>query len=628
MHAIKGAWVGQTFALAKSNESGGRKARIRRSKEERKAMVESFIKKYQRTNDGNFPSLNLTHKEVGGSFYTIREIVREIIQENRVLGPGKLIEEEQNAEQFLEQHPLGSISIEPKSSQPAPATGINFVPNHVQGVRDESVPSFDGLFVGSEKHKFDDEQVINGSAMVLKDETDKEVSAELEGNWSAMDLKDETDEKISAELEANESAMDLKDETDEKISAELEANESAMDLKDETDKNLSTELAVNGNTMDFKDESHKEVSAKLKVNGGAMDLKDESDGEVSAELEVNGNAIDLKDESHKEVSAELEVNGNAMDLKDESRKEASAELEGNGAAIDMKDKTDQESTELGVKEFLEESEKELTPVMSSAAPVVSEADESVKKFTSISPILSQITTDVIVETFPLRPVSKSTDYMDERYGEMRNLSETSEERENKKVDLDPKNGGFLLDEIVSSEKSSLVDDEKVGKDVDMLFEKNSNLVYNKVADSLSDPPLETSKQLTTTNSVVHGSHNGTTSRVDLSHNDVSTSTTNERSKATDGEVISSPNRIHTKSDSTLNGNASEESTTQEAVLVENKRAHLQHNANSPKTSNGTLDRINLKSWEATARGNASSETNPLLAFFKSFIAAFLKFWSE
>lgn len=45
MHAIKGGWVGQTFALAKNNESDGRKSRIRRSKEERKEMVESFIKK-------------------------------------------------------------------------------------------------------------------------------------------------------------------------------------------------------------------------------------------------------------------------------------------------------------------------------------------------------------------------------------------------------------------------------------------------------------------------------------------------------------------------------------------------------------------------------------------------------
>lgn len=40
------------------------------------------------SNDGSFPSLNLTHREVGGSFYTVREIVREIIQENKVLAPG------------------------------------------------------------------------------------------------------------------------------------------------------------------------------------------------------------------------------------------------------------------------------------------------------------------------------------------------------------------------------------------------------------------------------------------------------------------------------------------------------------------------------------------------------------
>lgn len=45
MHAIKGGWVGQTFALAKNNESEGRKSRIRRSKEERKEMVVAFIKK-------------------------------------------------------------------------------------------------------------------------------------------------------------------------------------------------------------------------------------------------------------------------------------------------------------------------------------------------------------------------------------------------------------------------------------------------------------------------------------------------------------------------------------------------------------------------------------------------------
>lgn len=45
MHAIKGGWTGHPLALAKNNEPEGRKTRIRRSKEERKAMVEVFIKK-------------------------------------------------------------------------------------------------------------------------------------------------------------------------------------------------------------------------------------------------------------------------------------------------------------------------------------------------------------------------------------------------------------------------------------------------------------------------------------------------------------------------------------------------------------------------------------------------------
>lgn len=140
MHTIKGGWVGQTFALATCNDSGGRKTRIRRSKEERKSMVETFIKKYQKSNDGNFPSLNLTHKEVGGSFYTVRELVREIIQENRVLGPAKLSPEEQNNIMFAEEYPLGSISTEPQSLSLSGETHVmsSFAPNHSMGKSEEA----------------------------------------------------------------------------------------------------------------------------------------------------------------------------------------------------------------------------------------------------------------------------------------------------------------------------------------------------------------------------------------------------------------------------------------------------------------------------------------------------------
>ncbi|KAF4368642.1 hypothetical protein F8388_003343 [Cannabis sativa] len=59
-----------------------------------------------------FPLLNLTHKEVGGSFYTIPKIVMDIIQENRVLGLAKLSGDGKSTNQ-LEEYPLGSSAIAP-----------------------------------------------------------------------------------------------------------------------------------------------------------------------------------------------------------------------------------------------------------------------------------------------------------------------------------------------------------------------------------------------------------------------------------------------------------------------------------------------------------------------------------
>lgn len=128
MQVTKGGCVGQTFALAKSNGSSGGKRSKRRSKEERKGMVETFIKRYQASNNGSFPSLRLTHKKVGGSYYIVREVFRELIQENRVLAPPKLPPGDQNIENldsFLETHPLGSISFDPNSHPKDNQTLVN-----------------------------------------------------------------------------------------------------------------------------------------------------------------------------------------------------------------------------------------------------------------------------------------------------------------------------------------------------------------------------------------------------------------------------------------------------------------------------------------------------------------------
>lgn len=170
MHAIKGGWVGQTFALAKCNESEGKKSRIRRSKEERKTMVESFVKKYQTSNNGNFPSLNLTHKEVGGSFYTVREIVREIIQENRVLGPAKLIAEELNTNQIDEEYPLGTISTEPETPLDITSNESPFVPSHQEGNNEEQESFSAGLGSKHENQMFDYEQIVNENQVDVKTE--------------------------------------------------------------------------------------------------------------------------------------------------------------------------------------------------------------------------------------------------------------------------------------------------------------------------------------------------------------------------------------------------------------------------------------------------------------------------
>ncbi|XP_054813980.1 uncharacterized protein LOC129314538 [Prosopis cineraria] len=191
MHAVKGAWVGQTFALAKRNESEVRKSRIRRSKEERKAMVETFIKKYQQSNNGSFPSLNLTHKEVGGSFYTVREIVRDIIQENRVLGPAKFTLEEHPSDQVLERDLLGSIAVDPNTYLAASPNENHHEPSNLQGTSEKMLS---GEHIRVEVQLSDNGNVLNGSQVSVRN---KEFN-EAYGNGSVISDSqvDETNQEL------------------------------------------------------------------------------------------------------------------------------------------------------------------------------------------------------------------------------------------------------------------------------------------------------------------------------------------------------------------------------------------------------------------------------------------------
>ncbi|KVI09672.1 uncharacterized protein LOC112511853 isoform X2 [Cynara cardunculus var. scolymus] len=170
MQVTKGGCVGKTFALAKLNDSTGGKKSKRRSKLERKGMVETFIKRYQASNNGSFPSLHLTHKQVGGSYYTVREIFRELIQENRVLAPPKLPPGEQNMENldsFLENYPLGSISFDPNIHVLPPKNNQTLL-NEYEFRREKVLNSrrISELHRGS----VDNDNIINGSNTTVKNE--------------------------------------------------------------------------------------------------------------------------------------------------------------------------------------------------------------------------------------------------------------------------------------------------------------------------------------------------------------------------------------------------------------------------------------------------------------------------
>lgn len=74
--------TGRSFTMAASVDgTGNQKDGKRRTKKERRNMVESFVQKYRSANRGKFPYLCFVHKEVGGDYYIVREIMQEMIHE-------------------------------------------------------------------------------------------------------------------------------------------------------------------------------------------------------------------------------------------------------------------------------------------------------------------------------------------------------------------------------------------------------------------------------------------------------------------------------------------------------------------------------------------------------------------
>ncbi|KAL9143769.1 hypothetical protein ABFS82_14G255500 [Erythranthe guttata] len=85
MHGSHIKWSGRSYAAsAPSNTMEVKKSRRRVSKDERRYMVEKYFNKYVEMNAGKFPTVSDAVKDVGGSYYYVRQILQELIYNSKM----------------------------------------------------------------------------------------------------------------------------------------------------------------------------------------------------------------------------------------------------------------------------------------------------------------------------------------------------------------------------------------------------------------------------------------------------------------------------------------------------------------------------------------------------------------
>ncbi|TKY51719.1 hypothetical protein E2542_SST23238 [Spatholobus suberectus] len=509
MHSVKSGW-GKTFALAKHNESEGRKTRIRRSKEERKAMVESFIKMYQESNNGNFPSLNLTHKEVGGSFYTVREIVRDIIQENRVLGPAKFTLEELDTDQFFEQNPLGSIARDPQPFLAESSIENHCEPDKLQDTNSKMISVTDGSYTEAVHQVVEKGYVISVGPVDVTNKEPIEAAVVADGY-------DDT---------GAEHLMMDKGHT---------MNVSQVDVTNSE----SVETAVVSDGCCTGTE-HKIVDKGHVLNGSQVNM--------------------INKESNEAVIPEMQV-GDPTALKQNVEQELAAAT---------------------------------TPMAE----------------------LTAVTEDLVVETFPLRSISRTTDGI-EGLGGLRDSSNLQE-------------NDIKMSELKQEKEKSELTGIEPSKNLNFLDEKFEDAHGNQILKNISNTGLDKEN----VGDMLEESSNHSTCKEHFDHHEFEDRTDPQvrvsHQNTITFETINQSQMIDEAKTSTQTNNLSKtyKPSEEDGLLKADKqRVDGQLGGNSQRRSNTTVDRINLESWDGAAKNSAKRDPNPLLAVLKVLVDAFVKFWS-
>ncbi|CAI8603970.1 unnamed protein product [Vicia faba] len=492
MHsAIKGGWS-PTFALAKKNDSDGRKTRIRLSKDKRKAMIQTFINKYQESNGGNFPPITVTHKEVGGSFYTVREIVREIIQENRVLGPAKFNLEEFSTDQFLEQNPLGSIASGPQPFLRATSNEDHPEHNKVPGK----------LFSLS-----DNGHVINVDHVDVINKETIEATVVSDGYYTVG----------------------------------------------------QNPVVVNGHV----------------INGSQVDVTSNEfvEAAVVSDRYFTGPELEIADKEHDEDSSKVDVtNKESVEAVVVSNDHSTG---GELKIVDHGHDVDGSKVEATIPEN-KPTEPKLNVEQELAATTMPSAKVNV------------LTKDLIVETFPLRSVARTSSGT-EGSAALKD-SGNSLERDIKKLELE-QGKNSESNGIEPTNNSTILD------------EKFENALGNKDLKEISDPRHDVGSANLSTHS----------EQITVSHQKAITFETNNKSQIED----EAKTNIQDDSESPPEG-----------LHKADKYRLDQLGGSSQRRVNTTVDRINLESWDGRLKNSAKKEDNPLLALLKAIVNAFGKLLSE
>lgn len=233
--------------------------------------------RYQKVNNGNFPSVTLTHKELGGSYYTVREVVRDVIQENRVLGPAKLTSEDPSLDRFLEQSPLGSISIEPEaglSSSNGSHIITDFVPKSYQDTSKELVLDSSVRCPESEHQSFDEGKNVNGSSQVVE-ETEVCVKAIYTDSrpMETVELVENVAELEACRVKVTHPHQETTEE--QVLDSSVECPESEHQGFDEGKRNLngSTQVVVKTEELDKATYTESLPMEILELNGNVAELE-------------------------------------------------------------------------------------------------------------------------------------------------------------------------------------------------------------------------------------------------------------------------------------------------------------------------------------------------------------------